>query len=597
MIRNSLLILFLSGVFTVSALAQTADSPWLYGIHWYLKTDSLSVGAATDVESMTGGKGVWVLEITHVDASKAPAWDQPGYFVGHCQKVVTGKGHSMIFRVQPYWSRNVPHSSDPYTLANYAADAQAAANTLKDYCHIWAIGNEVNLDGENMRYNSSTGNYDTSWQPTPQQYADAYVAVRDAIHNVTPNTTPARQICLMQPVSPGNIISGTRFMDGNEFLWRQIDAVADKSKIDGFALHSYAEPGGANYGVDGFFEALREQIMIIDQFGLGDRPIYITEWNKHMPNSTEAQIGAKFLHRALTALNDWNTGSGGEWAGQPNHNIVGTTWFVYPKDFGWDEYALQYWKSQIASTDKELNPWYSFLYACGLNYAKGVAGTGPTVPQSAIWWEDDFNGTAGAAPDTASPAPDWKVETTGSGSASLSGDGALRLLGNSSVNGGAGIRTAGYAYGNFRLAADITFTNAARSSTSVSEANADIRIREGSKGYSLTFFTTPSPTNSGRIILRRTNDWTQIGSYNVAVTGGINSGDSFHLEIVADGSDIAYKVYKNGGTTPVVDWNVSDSGQKVGWVRLMTYNLQEARINKVVMAGPQYTNVRDWVLY
>jgi hypothetical protein len=192
MIRNSLLILFLSGVFTVSALAQTADSPWLYGIQWYLKTDSLSVGAATDVESMTGGKGVWVLEITHVDASKAPAWDQPGYFVGHCQKVVTGKGHSMIFRVQPYWSRNVPHSSDPYTLANYAADAQAAP-IRSGITAIFGYWQEV-LSMAKTCAIFLEGNYDTSWKPRRSITAGCVCGRGDANTHVTPNDASAADL-------------------------------------------------------------------------------------------------------------------------------------------------------------------------------------------------------------------------------------------------------------------------------------------------------------------------------------------------------------------------------------------------------------------
>ena len=36
---------FITGIF-----AHTADSPWLYGIHWYGNTDSISVGQSTDVE-------------------------------------------------------------------------------------------------------------------------------------------------------------------------------------------------------------------------------------------------------------------------------------------------------------------------------------------------------------------------------------------------------------------------------------------------------------------------------------------------------------------------------------------------------------------
>lgn len=40
----------------LSAVWATADSLWLYGVHWY------GDPASNDLETMTGGKGIWVLE-------------------------------------------------------------------------------------------------------------------------------------------------------------------------------------------------------------------------------------------------------------------------------------------------------------------------------------------------------------------------------------------------------------------------------------------------------------------------------------------------------------------------------------------------------
>ena len=580
-----LIFILLLGLISFSL---SADSSYLYGIHWYGNTGS------SDVEAMSGNRGIWDLEITHVDTTQAQPWDVPGYYASSVCPIVTGigKNHSVIFRIHPYWGRSVPNSADPYTLTNYTTDIRAAANTLKNYCHIWQIGNEVNINGENNKWGGSS--YDLPWEPTPAEYSTTYLACRDAIHTVTPLTSPSTQIVLMQPNSPGNVIGGTRFMDGNEFLWRMIEAIPDKSKIDGFALHGYAEPGGTNYGVDGFWDSIREQLMIIDQWGLGNRPVYITEFNKHMPNSTEANIGAKFLSRAYSFMYSWNTGSDGEWLGLPNHNVVEANWFVYPSGLGWDEYSLQYWKSNIASTNPELNPWYSFNSIANFTYSKGSNGGGPSVSSTTLWWQDDFNG---GTLDSTPPLPDWKAEVTGSGSVTMSGTGQVRLLGNSSLDGGGGIRTAGYVYGNFHLEMDMTFTNANRSNTGDSECNFDVRIREGSKGYSLTLFPSNSLVNTNNIILRRTNDWTQIGSFNQNISGGINTGDTFHITIIANDSNLTYQVFKNGSSTPVVNWNVTDSGQKVGWIRLMTWNLNEARIDKVQLGGPDWSptvSVYNW---
>lgn len=571
--------------------AQVADSPWLYGIHWY-DTTNIAPGQTTDTEVMSGGKGLYVLEQVFTDPGGDNFWEEAPYKVPHYQKIIQGKGHTVVSRLQMDWGRNVPHSGDPYTLANFATGAAAAANTLKDWCHIWQIGNEVNLTGENNRWSGSA--YSTPWQPTPAEYAAAYVATRDAIHTVTPNTNPATQIVLMQPNSPG-AAEGDRFMDGNEYLWRSIEAVADKSKIDGFGLHSYAEPGAADYGVGGWIDALREQLMIIDQFGLGNRPTYITEFNKHMPNSTEAQIGAKFLHRAFTTLNNWNTSTGGAWPGLGNHNVVGSMWFIYPYDAGaWKDYSLLYWKGSGA--DHETDPWKSFQYAATLNYAKGVAGGGPaSIPQNAVWWSDSFNG---AALDESGALPDWKSEPGNGGAVAMSGAGAVRLLGNGSPYGIGSIRTAGYVYGNFRAEMDFTITNANRIAND--EANMDIRIREGSLGYSLTLFPAGSTVETHKARLRRTNNWGEILT-ETTIPGGINTGDSFRLSITANGSDIEYRLMRTPSNQVVLDWTgpnkVVDAGQKVGWLRVMTYNLQEAQLSEFQLGGPQWlppSKVEDW---
>ncbi len=586
----------LTALLSPNAFAVNPDADTLLGIHWYPNTDSISVGQPTDVEAMSSNEPVWVTEITHVDAADAPPWDQPGYFVNHSQKVMSGKGHSVIFRMQPYWSRNVPHPDDPYTLSDYANDAEAAANTLKDYVHIWQIGNEVNIIEENKKWNTSTSDYDINWEPAPADYAQTYITIRDAIHEVAPSAPLGDQIVLMQPVSPGPD-DAFRYMDGNEFLYRMIDAVPDKSKIDGFALHSYAEPGGANYGIDGYMDALTEQLAIIDAFGLSDRPIYVTEFNKHMPNSAEANIGAKFLYRSYQAMNDWNNGTGGLWPGQPNHNIISATWFVYPEG-GWQDYSLEYWKDEIASTDKELNPWYSFQHAAGLNLPAGAAGGGANVLPNTLWWEDDFSSL-----DTTSGPPDWYDEPVGGGSAAA-GSGGVRLLGNNSSFGGASLQTRGYVYSDFRAEAEFTVVNSETANGSPGEANFDIRIREGSSGYSLSFYTDGSNTRAGEVWLRRTNNWSEnIDGLNASIPGGISDGDQFHVVIVADGSAIDYEIYKNGGETPSVNWSVTDSGQAVGRIRLGSYNVNEVVLDHFWLGGVDWAgtnvtlNAESWKLY
>jgi|GEM_PF-505346 len=583
------------------AISQTMDSPYLYGIHWYANTDGIAIGQSTDVEDMTAGRGIWVLDIALTDENANNWWDLlwqpgnktvPGYRAQHAQKIVTGKGHSLIYRLQPGWGRNVPHASDPYTLANYAADCKAAAALLSNLCHVWIIGNEVNLSDENHRWSGSA--YTTVWQPTPAEYAATYLACRDRIHEVTPATNPAVQLVLMQPPSPGIADGTTRFMDSTEFLARQIEAVPDKSKIDGFCLHTYA--GGGEELREDFFDSLRAQLMIIDSFGLHDRPVFIGEWNHYMPNSTETQRGARFLHTTLTALHTWNTSSGGEWPGLPNHNIVAATWFVYPAGVGWDNYSLAAKKSPTGTQDTD--PWHAFQYACGFNYPRGLWGGGAQVPPLSFWWVDEFNGSS---IDQSAPLPDWKVESVNGGSASLTGNGQLRLAGTSSYQGGS-VRTAGYAYTDFSLEADIQFTNASRIATD--EANFDLRFREGSKGYSLTFYSSNSTVRPGQVFLRRTNNWSEtLASGTIA--GGISTGDAFKVRVIADGSKIEVKIWRLPEKSLVLDWSgtsaINDTGQRAGEIRLVSYNIREVQVERVALGGVGWTGYSsaadDWWLW
>ncbi|MCC6547761.1 hypothetical protein IT570_11395 [Candidatus Sumerlaeota bacterium] len=612
--------------------AQLNDANSLYGVHWYATTDNAQVGsvqpATTDAEMMAPGRELWVLEINHVDdnspTGQSDVWSRPDYFNaydltngtnGYSRAVTvgptgtsigSGKNHSLVYRLQPNWGRNVPHASDPYTVSDFANDCAGAANWNRKFCRFWQIGNEVNIVGENTHWNGSS--YATSWDPTPEQYADTYLACRDAIHTVTPEfaTGFQNQVVLMQPVSPGNASPGVRSFDGNEFLYRQIRRMIDtgnSAKLDGFALHSYAEPGGSNFGTDGFMDGLREQLMVIDELGFANKPVLITEFNKHMPDAPNAAIGARFVQASYAALNSWNVGSGGAWPGQPNHDIMGACWFIFLNDTGtWKDYSLQYQKAFIGGTDPNTNPWYGFQAAAAQNYPAGsITGGGATPDQNALWWQDDFNSI-----DTTPSLPDWLPETS-AGANITANAGKARFVGSSGTPS-ATLRTAGYVYGNFRAEFTVTIVNNAQVNSGAGEANFDVRFREGSMGYSLTVFTDASDASrKNRIQLRRVNNWGEnIGGVNTLLPNPIVNGDTFRTIIVANGTNLTMTVYKTSGlgasnSTPVLNQSVVDGGQNVGWLRLGTYNLAEAQFDQFALGGKDWTglpaNVNDWSLF
>jgi hypothetical protein len=591
-------------------------------------------GGPEDSTNIVGDGGAWDLEVAVVDVNDANApfyqwaWQggvfggtdktQPGYMYYHIRRATQGgKNHTPIVRIQPAYGRNVPHPSDPYTNANYAADSKACASLMKDLVRYYVVGNEVNLaSGENYRFTSVDGSgnhYNTAWSPTPEDYADTYIAVRDGLASATIGSAGA-PVALMQAVSPGS--AGTdRSYDGNEFLYRMIKRVnsVDPNKIQGFALHGYAEPGGPDYGTEGFWDSIREQLCIIQQLGHGNKPVFITEFNKHMPNATEHQVAINFIKRAYATIYDWNTGTGGTIPGVSNTNIVGTNWFVFPSSGpnlgdGWNVYSLQYWKSITASPNANNNVWSAFQQvATGtttntlspFRYPRGKYGGGASWPANSLWWKDDFNGNA---LDTAPILPDWYPSAGSGGSYSVAG-GKVNFFGNGNQFGNADVRTGGYAFGDFAMDIKFTFANAAKAATNSPEANFDIRLRENSSGYSLTFFSTPSPTNSGHIVLRRTGLWTTIGAFDVAVPGGINTGDTFEVQAVADGDNLNIKAYKNGSASPVMNWNVNDpTGQKAGGVRFGTYAINQVDVDYFAMGGKNWTPIgptaaRDWTQF
>ena len=522
-----------------------ADAPYLYGIHWYGSVSS------TDVETMSAGKGVYDVEQVFTDtATTGNIWETAPYKVSPFNTII-GKGHTIIGRFACNWARNIPKTGDTYSISSYANDAKIAADTLKNQCHTWILGNEDNLTGEN------------SAQYSPEYYAGSYRTLRNAFHQVT--SSLGDQTLCITPMSPGIADGSVRFMDSNEYLYRILTTLTP-SEVDGFAIHAYATPGvPVAQCLKDFQKTMREQLMVMDQLGYTTKPVYITEWNKHMPNMSEVSIASPFLYQEYNELYKWNTTAG-------HHNIVSASWFVYPDD-SWTDYSLLYWKSHASNTTKEVNPWYAFQYAAQQSYPKGTAGGGVWPANNALYFEDAFNGSS---LDTDPEAPQWTLTDTANGGTVTVSGGQLLLKGNGSANAMAFMRTDGYVYGNFSLYTRMTVVN---ETPRGGEANTEIRFREGSGGYSLTMDAL-----NNQIKLRKVNVWSTYTSQ--AVT--INTGDYFDIKIVANGSNIQIQIKRNGESTPSVNWNLTNTDYNVGWIRMGMYMIEEVRYYYVRVGGVNY---------
>jgi PKD repeat protein len=329
------------------AVGRAADSQWLYGIHWY------GSPASTAVETMTGGKGIWSLEIVLTEDSGD--WGLANQLAKF--QTIVNRGHTLIIRVHPRWSLVVPGPNTPETavgdrMETFIPKVIDVAQQLSDYCHIWQIGNEMNLGFE----------YDIG-DLTPQLYVQKYNEIRNAIKSVPSSLGP--QVVLLGPVAPVD----------NAYLGAMCDSlIANSYDVDGFAMHAY---GGSR----GFFLSdIDVQADLIDSKGYTDKPIYITEWGAPVDpisETTEAGV-AQFLHGAFVDLANYN-------ADPANHDVVCACWFIYQWDDYWKNWSIEYLRDYGPSGQN--NDLYdAFQYACTLNLPAGDdfggSGTDPFISRS-----------------------------------------------------------------------------------------------------------------------------------------------------------------------------------------------------------------------
>lgn len=306
------LLPILAALLLVLAAGRPAPaSPWIYGIHWY---GDANLG---DVEAMTGGKPIWVLETVMVNLG---GWDM-GSQAQRLQRV-RDKGHTIIIRIEPTWGYSIPRPADR---AQYLVNLRAAVEQARNFCNIWQIGNEMNLYAE---YGGEV--------LTAEEYIGFYKQVRAVIKGVT--SPLGEQQVLVGPVSPGAYFGEVRHTAGSVYL-EQMCRLLQPGDTDGFALHSYGAPwlDGVAAAND-FMTGLSSQIAVIDREGFCNKPLYVTEWNRQTnpPGDAEQERQtAIFLRESFRALDAWNRTPG-------NHPVVAAMWFIYPPDPAWQNFSIRH---------------------------------------------------------------------------------------------------------------------------------------------------------------------------------------------------------------------------------------------------------------
>lgn len=332
-----------------------ADSDYLYGIHWWGYDGSMPIDPVPASLLDCPTYGGWDVEtiLTH-----SAYWWSAAYFQPLYQDLYTNKNMGLITRIDYDWGQTVPAPSNP-DYAGWPTNVLGVVNTLRNYCHIWQLGNEPNLLGE--------GNGWTDNQILPTAYATIYRNVRNAIQ-AGAGTSPAgtHQLLIAAP-SPGGIVSDVRWISSEDWL-QQVISNIPADEIDGFAIHAY---GGT------LTEAMLQvqaQLQVIDGAGLYDKPIYMTEWNRYSDpnNPIQEKDAAQFCREAFAALNNWNQTEG-------NHNIVCMAWFVYDGDDqgggGWNGYSIEYWKDHgIYGSGNQNDLYTAYEQTVDLRYPAGYPG-------------------------------------------------------------------------------------------------------------------------------------------------------------------------------------------------------------------------------
>ena len=353
--------------------AAPASGESLYGIHWWGNSYSGPVDGtpAQLLDSQT--RGGWDLEIahTHNEFFWSAEWLRPLY-----QDLRQNKNVSTITRVGYRFGDTVPSPTSP-DYAGWAGNVAGVVSHLAAYGNVWQVGNECNITGEGTGWVNS--------QITPAGYAQIYRSVRSTVRSTAAVSPLGQHQMLIAPPSPGGVIPGVRWMDGNAWLGQTIDAIAaggSINDIDGIALHAY---GGS---VAEFRRSVAEQMALIRSKGLGHVPVYLTEFNRYSePGAAAAQeaAAADFVRGAYEVLNEWNQRPG-------NQNIRAATWFVYDADQtaggGWNGYSIEYWKAHGNPAGHPGDLYTAFEQAVDRGYAAGLTGTRPLPAGVTIF--DDF---------------------------------------------------------------------------------------------------------------------------------------------------------------------------------------------------------------
>ncbi|MGI6367439.1 MAG: LysM peptidoglycan-binding domain-containing protein [Anaerolineae bacterium] len=285
------------------------ESPYIFGIHD-------RAGAQLMAE---GGRRGWVLS-SHVLGANRDDWGSESF------QDLADAGFGVIARLNHGDGHNgtLPHS----TL--YGNFAVRCANFVERSagCHIWVIGNEPNVAGERA------GGPENGERITPERYARAFAACRNAIHSRAGHQRDQVVIGAVGPWNAQTVYRQNPTGDWIVYFQHVLDLLA--GQLDGIALHTYARSANpAEITSDARMSApwdnrrsgFRSYVDFMEAIPtrLRQLPVYITETNQNVPWQ---DVNRGWVREAYAEVDRWNSNP----ANQKIRAMILYRWGRHPQD-------------------------------------------------------------------------------------------------------------------------------------------------------------------------------------------------------------------------------------------------------------------------
>jgi hypothetical protein len=227
-------------------------------------------------------------------------------------------------------SGTIPHSSQYDNFARRCGNFVSASPG----CHIWIIGNEMNLAWE--RPGGPGGQ-----AITPQLYASCFAKCRDEIRKRPGHEEDQVVVGAVGPWNTETKYPGNEKGDWVQYLADILGLLGQT--VDGISLHTYTHGQDPNFVFSNdkmqspfqkyhwHFRAYRDFMAVIPQ-ALRDRPVYLTETDQY---DAWKDDNTGWVRNAYKEIDDWNK----QTTNQPIQALILYRWIIGnpndPREVGW----------------------------------------------------------------------------------------------------------------------------------------------------------------------------------------------------------------------------------------------------------------------